>query len=191
MKNFLLSLTLFVLVTSILAFITLGCSRGPGVQASPPADADTGFHPPPPFTPTVVPVVATALPTAAPTPTATSIATVAIAQAQPTVAAADAVTIAYRDDGGFFPKRIDIEPGTTVIFRNDSTEPIWPASNIHPNHEVFPEFDANRTFGPARPTHSPLTNAAFGDSTTTTIRKKADSLSSSAVGAGLRRNRWS
>ena len=148
MKNFLLSLTLFVLVTSILAFIALGCSRDPGTEAPTSPDVDAGFHPPPPITPTVVPINATALPTASPAPTATSIAAVLVAQAQPTFIDADAVTIAYRDDDGFFPKRIDIEPGTTVIFRNDSTEPIWPASNIHPTHAILPEFDANRDIRP-------------------------------------------
>ena len=148
MKKFSLSLTLLVLVISFWAFIALGCSRDPGTQAPTSPDVDAGFHPPLPFTPTVVPVVATALPTAAPTPTTTSIATVAIAQVQPTVIYADAVTIAYRDDGGFFPKRIDIEPGTTIIFRNDSTEPIWPASNIHPTHAILPEFDANEDIRP-------------------------------------------
>ena len=42
---------------------------------------------------------------------------------------------------GYEPKNLDIHVGDTVIFKNVSTDDRWPASNIHPTHEIYPEFD--------------------------------------------------
>ena len=49
---------------------------------------------------------------------------------------------------GFEPKTITVEKGTKVCFINNDIEARWPASNIHPTHEIFPEFD------PKTPIHS-------------------------------------
>lgn len=43
---------------------------------------------------------------------------------------------------GIVPKRIEIDVGQQVRFTNESDRPFWPASNIHPTHKVYPEFDA-------------------------------------------------
>src|SRR5258708_7934179 len=41
----------------------------------------------------------------------------------------------------FVPAEISINDGDTVVFRNDDAVPHWPASNIHPTHTIYPEFD--------------------------------------------------
>lgn len=51
-----------------------------------------------------------------------------------------AFTIEYRD-GKFNPDRLEIPPGATVTFANLGGKPVWPASNIHPTHQILPEFD--------------------------------------------------
>ncbi|MFN7088213.1 MAG: hypothetical protein ACK4NX_00070 [Candidatus Paceibacteria bacterium] len=43
---------------------------------------------------------------------------------------------------GFSPSSITISKGTTVIFVNQDTRRRWPASAVHPTHEVCPGFDA-------------------------------------------------
>jgi plastocyanin len=44
-------------------------------------------------------------------------------------------------DSGFTPSNITIKKGTKVIFVNNGTKPIWPASNPHPTHTDYPGFD--------------------------------------------------
>ncbi|MCH8309355.1 MAG: hypothetical protein IIB17_02515 [Chloroflexi bacterium] len=55
--------------------------------------------------------------------------------------------VVYRE-GKFTPDRIDVAPGDTVAFNNESDVAIWPASNIHPTHGILPEFDAGRPIEP-------------------------------------------
>ena len=43
---------------------------------------------------------------------------------------------------GFTPLRLEVEVGQRVLFRNKSDTVFWPASNIHPTHQIYPEFDA-------------------------------------------------
>ena len=59
----------------------------------------------------------------------------------------EAVTIHYRN-GAFVPKVITVEVGVTVVFSNESDQPFWPASNIHPTHHIYPEFDAKGSVPP-------------------------------------------
>ncbi len=49
--------------------------------------------------------------------------------------------------GSFDPKNIQIEKGDTVTFVNQDQVDRWPASNIHPTHQIYPEFD------PKKPIH--------------------------------------
>ena len=58
-----------------------------------------------------------------------------------------ALTIAYRA-GSFLPKRLEAPAGQTVTFVNESDAPMWPASNIHPTHEILPGFDAKSPIEP-------------------------------------------
>ena len=50
-------------------------------------------------------------------------------------------TVRYTADGVFVPQRLDITTGDEVVFVNESAVGVWPASNIHPTHEILPEFD--------------------------------------------------
>ena len=58
-----------------------------------------------------------------------------------------ALTVAYRG-GSFLPKRLEAPAGQTVTFVNESDAPMWPASNIHPTHEILPGFDAKSPIEP-------------------------------------------
>lgn len=49
--------------------------------------------------------------------------------------------VVYTAEGKFEPERIDILAGDTVTWKNESDVGVWPASNIHPSHEILPEFD--------------------------------------------------
>ena len=42
----------------------------------------------------------------------------------------------------FDPETLTIKVGDTVEFKNESGEDKWPASNVHPTHELYPGFDA-------------------------------------------------
>lgn len=44
-------------------------------------------------------------------------------------------------DKGFVPKVVSIPIGGTVIFKSKVARDYWPASNSHPSHGVYPEFD--------------------------------------------------
>lgn len=48
----------------------------------------------------------------------------------------------------FSPETIIIQKNTKVIFQNNTNEPRWPASNIHPTHGIYPEFDPQRPIQP-------------------------------------------
>ncbi len=50
-------------------------------------------------------------------------------------------------DDGFSPKRLDIEAGQQALFVNASSKSLWPASSIHPTHQIFPEFDSGAPVG--------------------------------------------
>lgn len=42
---------------------------------------------------------------------------------------------------GFEPSDARINQNDSITFINTDTVPRWPASNIHPTHEIYPEFD--------------------------------------------------
>lgn len=56
-------------------------------------------------------------------------------------------TVYLRDDG-FHPEEIAVGVGETVTFVNKSSHPFWPASNAHPQHDQFVEFDAGQPLAP-------------------------------------------
>ena len=49
---------------------------------------------------------------------------------------------------GFRPDTVEIREGDTVVFENGGQVPHWPASAIHPTHQVYPEFDPRRPILP-------------------------------------------
>ena len=55
-------------------------------------------------------------------------------------------TITYYEDRGFEPSEITINQGQTVTFKvpSDAEIPVWVASDPHPEHTDYPEFDAAR-----------------------------------------------
>ncbi|MBI5134417.1 MAG: hypothetical protein HZA81_03490 [Candidatus Taylorbacteria bacterium] len=48
--------------------------------------------------------------------------------------------IAY-DASGFSPRRLVVSLGDRVTFRNESDNPFWPASDLHPSHGIYSQFD--------------------------------------------------
>lgn len=51
-------------------------------------------------------------------------------------------------DASYEPSRVDITQGQIVKFVNDASVDRWPASNIHPTHEIYPEFDPKHPIPP-------------------------------------------
>lgn len=51
-------------------------------------------------------------------------------------------------DNGFSPDSLTISEGDTVTFVTDTGEAFWPASNVHPTHEIYPEFDPRKPMSP-------------------------------------------
>lgn len=47
-------------------------------------------------------------------------------------------------DSGFEPREVTIRQGGTITFINETDKPHWPASNLHPTHELYAEFDPLR-----------------------------------------------
>ena len=54
----------------------------------------------------------------------------------------------HMSEDGFSPSTLNIKQGQTVKFINDGKEDHWPASNIHPTHLIYPEFDPKRPISP-------------------------------------------
>lgn len=53
------------------------------------------------------------------------------------------VTMQMTDDG-FLPQNIEIPLNSKVNFANVGKNAHWPASNIHPSHLIYPEFDPKK-----------------------------------------------
>lgn len=58
-----------------------------------------------------------------------------------------AVVITLSKDG-FSPDEISIKVGETVAFRSIAGDLYWPASNLHPSHLLYPEFDPQEPVQP-------------------------------------------
>lgn len=63
-------------------------------------------------------------------------------------AAADLSRIIKVEANGFSPKSLNIVAGDTVTFINNDTQEHWPASDDHPAHQIYPEFDSKRALCP-------------------------------------------
>lgn len=44
-------------------------------------------------------------------------------------------------ESGFVPQTITIRKGDSVTFASTLSGPFWPASDLHPTHGIYPEFD--------------------------------------------------
>ncbi|KKT43481.1 MAG: Plastocyanin [Candidatus Wolfebacteria bacterium GW2011_GWE2_44_13] len=49
---------------------------------------------------------------------------------------------------GFSPAPLTVKIGETVMFKNESVNPMWVASAPHPAHTDYPEFDAMKAIMP-------------------------------------------
>lgn len=51
-------------------------------------------------------------------------------------------------DNGFVPVKLTIVKDDTVVFKTSGKEAFWPASDFHPSHGIYPEFDSKRPIDP-------------------------------------------
>lgn len=49
---------------------------------------------------------------------------------------------------GFSPATLTIQKGDTLTFKTTREKTFWPASNLHPTHTIFPEFDPQEPIEP-------------------------------------------
>lgn len=49
---------------------------------------------------------------------------------------------------GFSPAGVKVKVGTKIKFVNRTDLSFWPASDLHPNHAIYPEFDPKRALSP-------------------------------------------
>lgn len=47
-------------------------------------------------------------------------------------------------EDGFVPEHITVKKGTKVRFVNKDKYAHWPASDLHPSHTIYPEFDPKK-----------------------------------------------
>jgi len=52
------------------------------------------------------------------------------------------------NENGFSPQEITIKPGDLVKFTTTQNNPYWPASDLHPTHGIYPEFDPQEPVDP-------------------------------------------
>jgi plastocyanin len=64
-------------------------------------------------------------------------------------AGAKTYTIIFQNDV-FTPNNVNIRQGDSVTWVNSAEYDFWPASNIHPTHEIYPEFDPKKPIGPGK-----------------------------------------
>ena len=53
-----------------------------------------------------------------------------------------------RTNEGYVPNEVTIKKGDIVLWTNESDEYHWPASDLHPTHGVYPEFDPLKPIAP-------------------------------------------
>lgn len=54
------------------------------------------------------------------------------------------VTEVWYDGSTFKPASVTVKARDIVVFKNMSDGAFWPASNPHPTHTLYPEFDARK-----------------------------------------------
>lgn len=59
-------------------------------------------------------------------------------------------TVIMMRDDGYSPSRVTIKRNQTVTFTNAGSEDRWPASNIHPTHEIYSSFDSKHPVLPGQ-----------------------------------------
>ena len=51
---------------------------------------------------------------------------------------------------GFEPAEVIVKKGQTISWENNSVDWRWPASNLHPTHFIYPEFDPLEPIAPGK-----------------------------------------
>lgn len=67
-----------------------------------------------------------------------------------TISAHSEVKTVEMTPDGFEPAAVTIDVSSAVIFVNKDKEAHWPASNNHPTHEIYPEFDPRKPIQPGQ-----------------------------------------
>lgn len=53
-------------------------------------------------------------------------------------------------DRNFEPVSITVKKGNRVVFINERGTEAWPASDLHPTHGIYPEFDPREPISPGQ-----------------------------------------
>ena len=53
-------------------------------------------------------------------------------------------------ENGFVPKTLIVEEGDEVVFSSEVSRTFWPASDAHPSHSIYPEFDPTQPIEPGK-----------------------------------------
>lgn len=127
------------------ALIGAGCTRSNESQPSAPtAEAPAPSSPTPTAQAPELPVVleVSPEPTAPPeAPMKKSVSAIPTTPPQP--------TMVLMVPGGFSPSLLTVKAGEKVTFVNRDSVPRWPASGMHPSHQICPGFDALAPVPPA------------------------------------------
>lgn len=70
-----------------------------------------------------------------------------LAWSMPVLAHSEMVVVTITADG-FSPAEVTVDQNSLVNFINKDTQPHWPASNPHPMHDLYPEFDPTHAIAP-------------------------------------------
>lgn len=52
------------------------------------------------------------------------------------------------DEDGFKPQEISVNQNSVIEFKNNGKQQHWPASDPHPTHDLYPEFDPQKPINP-------------------------------------------
>ena len=67
-----------------------------------------------------------------------------------TISAHAQVVVVEMTAWGFQPQSIALDNNSTVIFINKDSQAHWPASDVHPTHDLYPEFDPQKGIAPGQ-----------------------------------------
>lgn len=71
-----------------------------------------------------------------------------ILQLAPTVLAHSQTQVIEMTSNGFEPNEVTVDENSTLIFLNRDSNARWPASNVHPTHDLYPQFDPQKAIEP-------------------------------------------
>ena len=137
-------LSIVVVTLATIVFLVSGCSNDMTTTPDTTTTSDTTTTTTTTTTPnTTTTTTMTTTPDTTTTPNTTTTTT-----SDELTASQDGYHVMYTTEDGFTPKRIDVPIGEDVIFVNNSDGFMWPASNIHPTHEILPSFDPQQAIKP-------------------------------------------